>query len=127
MLTNMTGDTLVLNDSLFAEPVVITDTILIQKDTLYIKAGGNFTLMADSAYTGPAFALSPNCKYIVIDGILFQNFNVALTAFNNALHLKDVRFANCRLPVQRHFTFPDGVFVNGSLKDSAFKTDSLFQ
>jgi len=47
-------------------------------------------------------------------------------AQNKSLHLKNVQFKNCRVPVQYQFAFPDNEYVNGGLGDGAFfKSDSL--
>jgi len=70
--------------------------------------------------------LAPGCKYILLENIVFENFDVAVLAQNKSLHLKNVQFKNCRVPVQYQFAFPDNEYVNGGLGDGAFfKSDSL--
>ena len=124
-INTLIGDTLFLSDSVFTQPLIISDTITISRDSLYIKSSGNMVLKRDSAYSGPAILLSENCKHIVIDSLLFEDFNVGILVFNNALQLKDVRFNNCSTAVQTMFTFPANRYVTGRIMDISFKTDSI--
>ncbi|MBA2562540.1 MAG: serine/threonine-protein phosphatase, partial [Chitinophagaceae bacterium] len=78
-------------------PIVISDSINIRKDSLLI-IGNGATLFRDSAYTGPALILSPQCSYILLDSIIIENFDVAILVHNKSLHLKNVQFKNCRVP-----------------------------
>ena len=121
-----TTTTLLVSDSLFSQPVILSDTLFIQNDSLYILGNGNFVVKADTSFKGPAFMLAPGCKYILLENIVFENFDVAVLAQNKSLHLKNVQFKNCRVPVQYQFAFPDNEYVNGGLGDGAFfKSDSL--
>lgn len=117
---------LVLVDSVYGESVTVTDSFFIQKDSLYIRGGANFTLKADDSFAGPAFVLSQNCKYIFLDSLTIENFDVGLLASNNALHLRNVKFVNCRIPVQYQFALPNNAFITGGIRDTAlFRIDSL--
>jgi serine/threonine protein phosphatase PrpC len=124
-IDTLTRDTLILSDSLFAQTIVITDTLQIRRDSLYILTKGNVTLRSDSTYTGPAFVLSSQCKYIVIDSLTLSNFDTAVYAQNNALVLKNVRFNNCRIPVQNIFMLAANQYINGRIPDTPFRADSL--
>lgn len=117
------GDTLFLTNSSFNSPLVISDPILIQRDTFYIKAKGDFVLQSDSAYSGPAFVIAENCKLIVVDSLLFRNFNIGISVKNNSLQLKNIRFDNCVTAVQSVFAFLPDQYVNGRLGE--FKIDSI--
>ena len=119
------GDTLYLSDSVFTEPILISDTIQIVKDTLYIKTRGNIVLQRDSAYSGPAIKLTSECKSIMIDSLELRDFNVGISTINTALQLNNVRFTNCRVPVQAMFSFPGNKFISGRIADNSFATDSL--
>jgi hypothetical protein len=121
----MAGNTLILSDSVFTQPIIISDTLLIQKDSLYIKVQGNIILKSDSIYAGLALFISPQCKYIVLEGLVFSDFAVAISTNNNVLHLNNVRFINCSTPLQASFSIPNNVFVNGTIQGSFFTTDSL--
>ncbi len=54
------GDTLLLTDSLFKQPILISDTLDIHQDTLYILSEGKIVLKADGLYPGAAIKLSPD-------------------------------------------------------------------
>ena len=121
-----TTTTLLLSDSLFRQPVTLTDTLFIQNDSLYILGNANFVIKADPDFKGPAFILAPGCRYILLENVVFENFDIAILVQNKSLHLKNVQFKNCRVPVQYQFAFPDNSYINGDFSDSTFFTyDSL--
>ncbi|QXV64139.1 serine/threonine-protein phosphatase [Mucilaginibacter sp. 21P] len=99
------GDTLVLTDTAFKQPVMLTDTLHIDQDTLYLKTKGNFVVQRDTAYHGPALALGGKAKVIVIENLKFKDFDVAVEFANNGLSLVNVQFSNCRLPVRNNYVF----------------------
>lgn len=119
------GDTLLLTDSVFTQPVLISDTIWIRRDSLYIKTKGKLVLKRDSLYAGPAILLASTCKYIVMDSLVFEDFIIGISVPNNALQLKNVRFNNCRTAIQTMFTFLPDRYINGRITDTFFKIDSL--
>ena len=98
------------------QPVIFNDVVLIEKDSLHIHGGG-INIIADSAYNKTAFIFSSNCKYILLDSLTLQNFNVGIVTKNAALHLKDVQFKNCNVSVQ-HEIFSTGNSVSGKIADS---------
>jgi len=116
---------LTVSDSAYANPVIISDTIFIQKDSLHL-IGNGIVLRSDSAYKGPAFVIDSTCKNVILENIVLENFDIGLIAKNRALHLKNVRFNHCRVPVQYYFLLPSDVPVSGTVSDSLFiKSDSL--
>jgi serine/threonine protein phosphatase PrpC len=120
-----TSKLLVLSDSKTGRQIVISDSIFIQSDSLHI-VGNGITFIADSAFAGPAFTLSPECKYVLLDSINFENFDIGILLQNGALHLKNVQFKNCRVPIQYQFLFPNNTVLNGRIADSLFyNTGSL--
>lgn len=124
---NLTATTtLLLSSAFFSQPILITDTLLLQKDSLYILGSEKFVLRGDPGFKGPAIVVSPGCKYILLENIVFENFDVAILAQNKSLHLKNVQFKNCRVPVEYQFLFSNNSYVTGGFSDSSFfKTDSL--
>ena len=120
-----TGDTLVLSDSVFTQPIAITDTLNIPQDSLFIFSKGKIILRADSSFNGPAILLSADSRFVLLDGLQFENFDIALSAQNDALFLRNVQFVNCKRPVQNFFVFPDKQYISGRLAGSyVFRTDS---
>jgi serine/threonine protein phosphatase PrpC len=100
------GDTLILSDTAFRQPIVLSDTLHIEQDTLYIRVKGNITLQRDTAYKGPALAFNPNSRVVVLENFKFKDFDVAIDLHNNGLFLKNTQFINCRLPIQRRYDLP---------------------
>lgn len=113
-----TNEVFVLNQA-GSPPVVVTGSISVNKDSLHI-IGNGVTLKSDSTYRGPAFTLSPACKYILLDSMIVENFDIGVLVKNRGLHLKNVQFKNCRVPVQQEFMFNDTSVVNGRFADTLF-------
>lgn len=105
-------------------PVVVTDSIFINKDSLHI-IGNGVILKSDTAYKGPAFTLSSTCKYILLDSMTLENFDIGVLVKNQSLHLKNVQFKNCRVPVQHQFMFNDTSVVTGRFADTLFYNSGL--
>ncbi len=105
--------------------ITVVDSIVINKDSLHIKGNGAM-LMADSIYKGPAFILSSTCKYLLLDSITLSGFNVAILVQDKGLHLKNVRFQHCLVPVQFQSQLPQNTFISGTQSDKIFnQQDSL--
>jgi serine/threonine protein phosphatase PrpC len=96
--------------------------IVISKDSFYLKGNGSI-ILADSVYKGPAFIIKASVKHVVLDSLVFKNFDVGLMLQKNNITLKNVRFINCRIPAQYAVFFADSL-VSGKFKDSIFITHS---
>ncbi|MBB5620501.1 serine/threonine protein phosphatase PrpC [Pedobacter cryoconitis] len=125
MLLSLKGDTLLLADTVFKVPVLLSQALTIDRDTLILKTKGNIVFQSDSAYKGPALILSPKCKYVKIDQLVLENFETGVVSYNNALDLKNIRFNQVNYPVQVRFVFPDQFYVNGRLSKRNYAADSL--
>ncbi len=97
----------------------LTDTIWINRDSLYIKGFGN-TILRDSAFasSGPALVISQQSKHIILDNINFQNFNIAILVSNDALQLSNVQFKNCNISVGYHYPSPDSTTTKDTLSNN---------
>ncbi|MDN5287146.1 MAG: serine/threonine-protein phosphatase [Mucilaginibacter sp.] len=126
-INKLKGHTLILSDADFKQPIVLSDTLHIKQDSLYIKAKGGIIFKRDSAYNGPGIFLAANTKYIVLDSIAFEGFKVAVATHNDALVLKHVIFNNCAVPVQTSYVFPYNKYVSGRLFGGMFKIDTLIK
>jgi serine/threonine protein phosphatase PrpC len=125
-INHFSGDTLILSDSLFNQPLIVAGTIHLQKDSLYLKGLKNMVLIRDSAYAGPAISIDPGPKHIVLENLTLQNFDVGIQVQGKGLYLKNVRFINCRIPVLYGILIPDNRYASGRIGDTTFlKTDSL--
>jgi serine/threonine protein phosphatase PrpC len=118
-----TGDTLLLSDSVYKQPVLLTDTIHIKKDTLYIK--GNVVIQRDSSYTGPALVVAANCKSMVLEGLTFKDFNTAIHLHNNEFYLRKVQFKNCVNAIQNVYVFDNNKLVTSVLPYITYRSDSI--
>jgi serine/threonine protein phosphatase PrpC len=113
-----TNEVFVLNQT-GNPPIVITDSIYVNKDSLHIIGNGAI-IKSDPTYKGPALTLSAASKYILLDSLIVENFDIGVLVKNQSLHLKNVRFKNCRVPVQQDFMFNDTSVVNGRFADTLF-------
>ena len=100
----------------------ITAAIVISKDSFYLRGNGA-TIIADSLYKGAALVINSSAKHIVLDSMVFKNFDVGMIVQKSNIILKNIRFINCRVPVQYSLSFPDSV-VSGRWKDSVFINNS---
>jgi PPM family protein phosphatase len=123
-ITQSKGRMLILADTMFKGPIVIDQPILIDRDSLHIKAKGNIVIQADSGFKQPAFEVSPKVKVVVLDSLTFQNFAIAVSGHDQAVQLKNIRFINCDVPLENNYKLPTGKPVSGNAGAAAFKTDS---
>jgi serine/threonine protein phosphatase PrpC len=119
------GDTLTLSDTAYQQPILISDSLTIDKDTLYIKTKGNIRLQRDSAYAGPGLILSQACKHIVIDGLQMQDFNTGIALQNTALEIRGVQFINCKQPVSNDYLFNNNQRITAKISGVSYRADSL--
>jgi serine/threonine protein phosphatase PrpC len=123
-IDQLKGHVLVL-DTAYKSPIIISEAITINKDSLLIKAKGAIALQSDSAYTGPAFILSAKSKSLQLDSLTFRNFQTGITSANGIVGLKNVRFNNCKIAVQVSIAATDKKFVNSKITPLILKADSL--
>ena len=114
---NATVDTLVLSDSIFKSPILISDTLRIKRDSLIVIAKG-MVLQADTNYKGAALILNAQNKLTGLDSLQFRGFKTAILVHNANLSLADVTFINCAIPVQRNYMFQNQTPVNAALGNS---------
>ncbi|GGH01761.1 protein phosphatase 2C domain-containing protein [Mucilaginibacter phyllosphaerae] len=118
------GDTLVLSDTSFKSPVILTDTLHIDQDTLYIRIKGSLVLQRDTAYHGPALSPGTDSKVVGLNNITFKDFDVAIDLQNNSLLLKNTQFINCKLPIQRAYNLPAGKPVTADFLATRLHADT---
>jgi hypothetical protein len=116
-LSEMTSSALMLNDSIYGRTITLTAPITIDRDSLIIRGSGN-TITKHADYTGPGIILSSNCKYVLLDSVTLENFEIGIISMNNALRFKNVRFKNVRIAVQSQFSYPDNAYISGRIKDT---------
>jgi serine/threonine protein phosphatase PrpC len=99
-------------------PVAITDSLVISKDSLHI-IGNGVTLQRDTNYPGPAFVVSPQTKYLLLDSMTLENFDIGVVLQNNVLHLRNVSFRNCKIPLQYNLLFPPNTPITATFFDTS--------
>lgn len=99
--------------------IPVSGSIFLNKDSLHI-IGNGVTLRSDSTYKGPGFIIGQSTKYILMDSIVFENFDVAFIINNSSLKFKNVRFVNCRVPILYQLFISDTSIISGRLADSIF-------
>lgn len=124
-INTVKGNVLLLNDSLYKSPVIISEAIRLQKDTLFIKVKGKITLRSDTLYKGAAFSLSSKCKFVFLDNITFEEFDTAVQTQGAALQLNNIQFNNCHVAVRNDLLFPYAKLMNGKIAATVFKTDTI--
>lgn len=122
---NAKGDTLVLSDSIFKSPIIISDTLFIKDDSVFIKTKGNIVLQRDTAYHGPAIIISPTAKITVLDSLQFNDFPTAIYVNNTALILKNTRFAGSTVPVINRYRFGGKAFVTAGVPVLRMPSDTI--
>jgi serine/threonine protein phosphatase PrpC len=116
--------TFYFTDSVHHE-ITLSDTLFVRQDSLHINGNG-LVLQSDSSYRGPAFLVSPNSKYLLLENITFKGFQTAIVAKGKGLQLKNVRFENCAATVERQLQLPLGQSLTGVLRDTVMlKKDSV--
>ncbi|TSD67255.1 serine/threonine-protein phosphatase [Inquilinus sp. KBS0705] len=124
-IDEMKGDTLVLSDTVFKQPILLTDTLHIDQDSLYVKVKGNITLKRDTTYHGPALAIGSASKHIVLDNLKFEDFDVAIHVTNSALGLVNTQFENCKISIQKNVSFYQKKSVNYYFEETNILKDSI--
>lgn len=124
-LNNLKGNTLVLTDSLFQSPIIISEPLQLNKDTLFIIAKNNMVIKSDTLFKGKAIEIQTVSKYVFLQNLTFEDFNTAISSQNNALLFKNVRFVNSPNAIETIYHFPLKKYINGIIPNSSFKTDSL--
>ncbi|MBC7534592.1 MAG: serine/threonine-protein phosphatase [Ferruginibacter sp.] len=118
-----------INDSTHAYTLGISlkiaAPVFITKDSFHLKGNG-LVISADSNYKGAAFIVGNTAKEIVLDSLIFQNFDVALRLQKNNVTLRHIRFINCRVPVQYELSFPDTI-ISGRFTDTFFLSNSTYK
>ncbi|GAA4310423.1 hypothetical protein GCM10023149_05090 [Mucilaginibacter gynuensis] len=125
-IDSLKGDTLVLSAADYKSPVILSDALRIQKDSLYIKGNG-VLITKDTTYNGPALSLSARCRLTLLDSLQFKDFKTTVLMVNSTLVLKHVQFGNSPFPVQRAYVLPNGKYISTQLPANTIKVDTLIK
>ncbi|MFI5157217.1 MAG: protein phosphatase 2C domain-containing protein [Sphingobacteriales bacterium] len=124
-ISNVKGKLLVLSDTAFTSPIIISKALTLDKDSLLIKAEGNIVLQADTGYSGSALILTSSSKHVILDSLSFNGFTIGIDLNNSGVTLKNARFNNCKTGVRQSYTLAEKKYVNGQFTSIMLKVDSL--
>lgn len=127
LMSSQKGDTLILHDSIFRQAILVSKTINLTRDTLYILSRGKIIFKPDSLFKGPVFSIPSGVKHVVLNGIVIDGFEVGIESKSKNLKLEGIQFLDCPVPVRYQFDNTPDRFMNGSLSDIFLRPDSLSQ
>jgi serine/threonine protein phosphatase PrpC len=127
VLNSQKGDTLILNDSVFREGIILREPVELTRDSLYILSRGKIVFKPDSLYSGPAFRIPAGAKRLVLEGMILEGFAVGIESQSRNLKLAGVQFLNCDVPLRYEFSNTKDKFMNGSLQDILLQADTSTQ
>lgn len=91
-LDKLKGNILILDDSTFKSPILISEPIKINRDSLYLKATGNIVIKSDTGYKGQPFLIGPGNKSTLIENFTLENFDDLNGLKRKGVLLKNVQF-----------------------------------
>ncbi|WEK21700.1 MAG: protein phosphatase 2C domain-containing protein [Candidatus Pedobacter colombiensis] len=97
-LNKLTGNILILDDSVFKSPILISEPIKITRDSLYLKASGKITLKSDSGYKGQPFLIEATNKSVLLENFTLENFDTVSALQRKGVLLKNVQFIRTDAP-----------------------------
>lgn len=127
LLQEAKGDTLILSDSIFAEPLLISDSIVIRRDSLFILARGKIVLKRDSAYTGAAVVVPANITKLTLSGLTFEGFETAISTASNGLTMQGVNIVNGGHSIKYLLPVGANSFLNGTLDEILIRKDTTLK
>jgi PPM family protein phosphatase len=113
----LAAGTFTLTDTTGGRTIVLGDTLFVRQDTLRFNGNGA-VLQSDTAYKGPALVASINSKVLLLENIIFNDFSTAIVMQGKSLLLRNVRFVNCAVPVQRNHYLPEDSTLTGAINDT---------
>jgi PPM family protein phosphatase len=123
------GDTVELETGSKDHILYLTDTLWVNRPSLYLK-GKNAILLKDSSSSNRvAIMVSPECRSLVIDSITIDGFDIGISmAGKESLQLKGVKFKNCPINVAFKFSGTGDmktVFRNATLSKDTTAQNSI--
>lgn len=91
-LNKLRGNILILDDSVFKSPILISKPISITRDSLYLKAEGHIVIKSDTGYIGQPFFITPANRSTLLENFTFENFREVSALQKKGVLLKDVKF-----------------------------------
>ena len=119
------ADSLVIDSARFQSPIMVSDSVAIDKDSFRI-VGNGLVLRGDSSLKSPAIVFGSSARYVILEDLVFENFDVALQSYHGVLRLRNVRFINCRTSIAYAYQFSEAQPVSGVFPaNNSFILDSF--
>jgi serine/threonine protein phosphatase PrpC len=123
------GDTVELETGSKDHILYLTDTLWVNRPSLYLK-GKNAILLKDSSSSNRvAIMVSPECRSLVIDSLTIDGFDIGISMTGKeSLQLKGVKFKNCPINVAFRFSGTGDlktVFRNATLSKDTTAQNSI--
>lgn len=97
-LNKLKGNILILDTANFKSPILITEPIKINRDSLYLKAEINLVIKSDTGYKGQAFLIAPGNKSTLLENFTLENFDDVSSLKKKGVLLKNVQFIRTDAP-----------------------------
>jgi len=97
-LNKLKGNILILDTTNFKSPILITEPIMINRDSLYLKAEINLVIKSDTGYKGQAFLIAPTNKSTLLENFTLENFDDVSSLQKKGVLLKNVQFIRTDAP-----------------------------
>lgn len=98
-LDKLNGNILILDDSVFSSPIVISEPIQVNRDSLYLKASKNIVIKSDTGFKGQPFLIAPANKSVLLENLTLENFDDVHSLKRKGVLLKNVQFIRTDQPV----------------------------
>ncbi|SHE52151.1 PP2C family protein-serine/threonine phosphatase [Flavisolibacter ginsengisoli] len=123
------GDTVELETGSKDHILYLTDTLWVNRPSLYLKGKNTILLRDSSSSNRVAIMVSPECRSLVIDSLTIDGFDIGISMTGKeSLQLKGVKFKNCPINVAFRFSGTGDlktVFRNATLSKDTTAQNSI--
>ena len=123
------GDTVELETGSKDHVLYLTDTLWVNRPSLYLKGKNTILLKDSSSSNRVAIMVSPECRSLVIDSLTIDGFDIGISMTGKeSLQLKGVKFKNCPINVAFRFSGTGDlktVFRNATLSKDTTAQNSI--
>ena len=123
------GDTVELETGSKDHILYLTDTLWVNRPSLYLKGKNTILLKDSSSSNRVAIMVAPECRSIVIDSLTIDGFDIGISMTGKeSLQLKGVKFKNCPINVAFRFSGTGDlktVFRNATLSKDTTAQNSI--
>ena len=120
------GDTIELETGSKDHILYLTDTLWVNRPSLYLKGKNTILLKDSSSSNRVAIMVSPECRSLVIDSLTIDGFDIGISMTGKeSLQLKGVKFKNC--PINVAFRFSGTGDLKTAFRNATLSKDTTAQ